>query len=161
MWLWWFYFRCIKTYFIHNTWTFIPQLITNVTNYQNIKIKWRCVCEFMSYQSFYVCSSTSTIDWSIWLPRTTTTLWTSSEVPTGRSAWHQLAWCSSTMCCRTWRGANRLKNYGSGSRWRWPLSHPDCSRDQRGQSRPISCSCLPHRPLTQLNPTRSSLRSPR
>ncbi len=134
-------------------------------SYQNIKIKWRWIeSEFMSYQpnslSVYVCSSTSTIGWSIWLLRTTTTLWTSSEVPAGRFAWHQLAWCSSTMCCRTWRGANRLKNYGSGSRWRWPLSHPDCSRDQRGQSHPISCSYLPHRPLTQLNLTHSSLRSP-
>lgn len=87
--------------------------------------------------------SISTTGWSIWLPQTMTTLWTSSEVPAGRFAWRQLAWCSSMMCCRTWRGANRQKNYGSGSRWRWPPSHHDCSRDQRGQRRPISCSYLP------------------
>lgn len=138
----WFYFRCIKTYFIHKTLRFIRRLIIKLTSYQNIKIQSRSLNSCLTSQS-YVCSSTSTIGWSIWLPRTTTTLWTSSEVPAGRFAWHQLAWCSSTMCCRTWRGANRLKNYGSGSRWRWPLSHPDCSRDQRGQSRPVSSSYLP------------------
>ena len=74
-----------------------------------------------------------------------------STSTTGSSTWHLLTmmdfvniirsargcflpdalwvWCSSTMCCRTWREASRQRSCGSAFPWRWqpsPLKqHPE------------------------------------
>lgn len=53
------------------------------------------------------------------------TLSTSSAVLEVLSASPLWVWCSSTMCCRTWREASRPRSCGSASPWRWQPSPPE------------------------------------
>lgn len=80
------------------------------------------LCQF--WLQLFLCSTSTTAS-STWPPPTMTTLSTLFVALGGPSAWLLWVWCSSTMCCRTWREGSRLRNCGSASPWRWPHSPPE------------------------------------